>query len=203
VSRGVFVAFEGIDASGKSTVAKIIAERYGATFTIEPGGTPLGVELRKWLLDAGTPMKPESEALLMLADRSHHVFELIEPALASGQHIVTDRYYASTLAYQGYGRGLNLAELRAATDLAIGSTLPDLTILIDLSVEAANERRERDTKDRFESADENFHERVRQGYLEMATTASEKWVVIDGAGTVDEVVARVEQELTLLPWNRD
>ncbi|MEI6709736.1 MAG: dTMP kinase [Actinomycetota bacterium] len=203
MSRGVFVAFEGIDASGKSTVAKIIAERYGATFTIEPGGTPLGVELRKWLLDAGTPMKPESEALLMLADRSHHVFELIEPALASGQHIVTDRYYASTLAYQGYGRGLNLAELRAATDLAIGSTLPDLTILIDLSVEAANERRERDTKDRFESADENFHERVRQGYLEMATTASEKWVVIDGAGTVDEVVARVEQELTLLPWNRD
>ncbi len=203
MSRGVFVAFEGIDASGKSTVAKIIAERYGATFTIEPGGTPLGVELRKWLLDAGTPMKPESEALLMLADRSHHVFELIEPTLASGQHIVADRYYASTLAYQGYGRGLNLAELQAATDLAIGSTLPDLTILIDLSVEAANERRERDTKDRFESADENFHERVRQGYLEMATTASEKWVVIDGAGTVDEVVARVEQELTLLPWNRD
>jgi dTMP kinase len=203
VSRGVFVAFEGIDASGKSTVAKIIAERYGATFTIEPGGTPLGVELRKWLLDAGTPMKPESEALLMLADRSHHVFELIEPTLASGQHIVADRYYASTLAYQGYGRGLNLAELQAATDLAIGSTLPDLTILIDLSVEAANERRERDTKDRFESADENFHERVRQGYLEMATTASEKWVVIDGDGTVDEVVARVEQELTLLPWNRD
>lgn len=203
MNRGVFVAFEGIDASGKSTVAKIIAERFDATFTIEPGGTPLGVELRKWLLDADTPMKPESEALLMLADRSHHVFELIEPTLASGKHIVADRYYASTLAYQGYGRGLNLAELRAATDLAIGPTLPDLTILIDLSVEAANERRERDAKDRFESADENFHERVRQGYLEMATTASEKWVVIDGAGTVDEVVARVEQELLLLPWNRD
>jgi len=203
VNRGVFVAFEGIDASGKSTVAKIIAERFDATFTIEPGGTPLGVELRKWLLDADTPMKPESEALLMLADRSHHVFELIEPTLAAGKHIVADRYYASTLAYQGYGRGLNLAELRAATDLAIGPTLPDLTILIDLSVEAANERRQRDTKDRFESADENFHERVRQGYLEMAATASEKWVVIDGAGTVDEVVARVQQELLLLPWNRD
>ncbi len=203
MNRGVFVAFEGIDASGKSTVAKIIAERFDATFTIEPGGTPLGVELRKWLLDADTPMKPESEALLMLADRSHHVFELIEPTLAAGKHIVADRYYASTLAYQGYGRGLNLAELRAATDLAIGPTLPDLTILIDLSVEAANERRQRDTKDRFESADENFHERVRQGYLEMAATASEKWVVIDGAGTVDEVVARVQQELLLLPWNRD
>ena len=203
MNRGVFVAFEGIDASGKSTVAKVIAERFDATFTIEPGGTPLGVELRKWLLDADTPMKPESEALLMLADRSHHVFELIEPTLAAGKHIVADRYYASTLAYQGYGRGLNLAELRAATDLAIGPTLPDLTILIDLSVEAANERRQRDTKDRFESADENFHERVRQGYLEMAATASEKWVVIDGAGTVDEVVARVQQELLLLPWNRD
>jgi dTMP kinase len=138
----------------------------------------------------------------MLADRSHHVFELIEPTLAAGKHIVADRYYASTLAYQGYGRGLSLAELRAATDLAIGSTLPDLTVLIDLSVEAANERRARDSKDRFESADENFHQRVRQGYLEIAAVASEKWVIVDGAGTVDEVVARVEQELTLLPWHR-
>ncbi len=202
MNRGVFLAFEGIDASGKSTIAKLIAERYDATFTPEPGGTPLGVELRKWLLDAATPMKPESEALLMLADRSHHVFELIEPTLAAGKHIVADRYYASTLAYQGYGRGLNLTELRAATDLAIGSTLPDLTVLIDLSVEAANERRERDSKDRFESADENFHQRVRQGYLEIAAVASEKWVIVDGAGTVDEVLARVEQELTLLPWNR-
>ena len=201
MSRGNFIAFEGIDASGKSTVAKIVAERYDALFTIEPGGTPLGVELRKWLLDANTPMKPESEALLMLADRSHHVFELLEPTLAAGKHIVADRYYASTLAYQGYGRGLDLGELRAATDLAIGSTLPDLTFLIDLPIEVANERRARDAKDRFESADEHFHERVRQGYLEIAATATEKWAVIDGAGTVDEVVARVEQELALLPWN--
>ena len=201
MSRGVFVVFEGIDASGKSTVAKIIAERYGARFTFEPGDTAVGVDLRKWLLDAGTPMKPESEALLMLADRSHHVFSLIEPTLQSGNHIVADRYYASTLAYQGYGRGLDLDELRAATDLAIGSTLPDVTILIDVTIEVASERRVRDSKDRFESADENFHERVRNGYLEIAATASEKWVVIDGSPSLDEVVAKVEEELSQLPWN--
>lgn len=201
MSRGVFVAFEGIDASGKSTVAKIIAERFGARFTFEPGDTPVGVDLRKWLLSNETPMKPESEALLMLADRSHHVFSLIEPTLESGSHVVSDRYYASTLAYQGYGRGLDLTELRAATDLAIGETLPDVTILIDVTIEVANERRARDSKDRFESADEHFHERVRQGYLEIASNAREMWVVIDGSGTLDEVVASVERELVALPWN--
>ena len=151
--RGTFVVFEGIDASGKSTQARRVAELRDAHFTFEPGDTPLGVDLRRWVLDAATPMTPITEALLMLADRSHHVRTVIEPTLASGRSVVSDRYFASTLAYQGYGRGVDLARLEAATELAIGGCLPDMTVLIDTPLDVANERRAPDVRDRFESAD--------------------------------------------------
>jgi hypothetical protein len=120
--RGLFVVFEGIDASGKSTQARRVAELHDAHFTFEPGDTPLGVDLRRWVLDAATPMTPITEALLMLADRSHHVRTVLEPTLARGRSVVSDRYFASTLAYQGYGRGVDLARLEAATELAIGGS---------------------------------------------------------------------------------
>ncbi|MEI8127040.1 MAG: dTMP kinase, partial [Actinomycetota bacterium] len=109
---GIFLVFEGIDASGKSTQARRVATEANALFTFEPGDTAMGAELRRWLLDAATPMKPETEALLMLADRSHHVNKVIAPALSSGRHVVSDRFAGSTLAYQGYGSGLPLDELR-------------------------------------------------------------------------------------------
>ncbi|MDE3223294.1 MAG: dTMP kinase, partial [Acidobacteriota bacterium] len=112
-ARGVFVAFEGVDASGKSTQARRVATSHDALFTFEPGDSVLGVELRRWLLDAAIPMDPETEALLMLSDRSHHARRVIAPALAQGRSVVTDRYYPSSLAYQGYGRGVDLARLRA------------------------------------------------------------------------------------------
>jgi dTMP kinase len=201
MTRGIFLAFEGIDASGKTTIAKKIAAQRGALFTFEPGDTALGKELRRWLLDAKTPMAPETEALLMMADRAHHVRSFIAPTLASGQHVVADRFTPSTLAYQGYGRGLDLAQLRAASELAVGATLPDLTILIDVTIEVANQRRARDHKDRFESADVTFHERVREGYLTMASEDPEHWVVIDGSGTVAQVTAAVEERLAHLPWS--
>lgn len=188
---GRFIVFEGIDASGKSTQARHLAERCGGLFTFEPGDTPLGVELRRWLLDASTPMVPQTEALLMLADRSHHVATVIAPTLASGRHVIADRFAASTLAYQGYGRGVDLATLRTATDLAIGDCSPDLTLLIDIDVETANERRARNHEDRFESADAAFHDRLRQGYLEMAAT-EERWCVIDGRGTFEDVTAAID-----------
>ena len=135
MTRGRFVVFEGIDASGKSTHARRIATQRGALFTFEPGDTPLGGELRRWLLDGSTPMTPVTEALLMLADRSHHVATVIEPTLESGTHVIADRFYASTLAYQGYGRGVDLRDLEAATELAIGSCRPDLTVLIDIDID--------------------------------------------------------------------
>ncbi len=122
--RGVFLVFEGIDLSGKSTQAARVAAAHAALFTFEPGDTPLGKELRRWVLDAATPMAPETEALMMLTDRSHHVRSVIEPTLAAGRSVVSDRYFASTLAYQGFGRGVDLGVLREATALAIGSYLP-------------------------------------------------------------------------------
>ncbi len=198
MSRGRFVVFEGIDASGKSTQARRVAEDRGARFTFEPGDTPLGVELRRWLLDASAPMSVVTESLLMLADRSHHAATVIEPELAAGRSVVSDRYWASSIAYQGYGGGVDLALLRAATELAIGTCQPDVTVLLDIPVELADERRLRDHRDRFESADVAFHERVRAGYLELAAADPVHWRVVDGAvdlatvsSAVDAVLAEV------------
>ena len=145
-------------------------------------------------------MTPATEALMMLADRAHHVARVIEPALLAGTHVVADRFYASTLAYQGYGRGVDLAHLEAATHLAIGDCRPDLTILIDVDVDTANERRERDAEDRFESAEAHFHERVRDGYLAMAADDTDHWIVVDGRGSFDEVAAYIDTRLGLLDW---
>ena len=200
MSRGLFVVFEGGDASGKSTQARRIAEKFDAQFTFEPGDTSLGFDLRRWVLDAETPMTAATEALLMLADRSHHVRTVIEPTLASERSVVCDRFFASTLAYQGYGRGVNLDQLRAATDLAIGPCLPDLTVLIDLPLEIANERRAFDAKDRFESADLAFHQRVREGYLSLAEQYGDSWIVVDGSNDEEAVAAQIDQRLAALPW---
>jgi dTMP kinase len=201
MGRGLFLVFEGGDASGKSTQARRVAELRDAHFTFEPGDTPLGVDLRRWVLDAATPMAPVTEALLMLADRSHHVRTIIEPTLAVGRSVVSDRYFASTLAYQGYGRGVDLVQLRAATDLAIGSCRPDLTILIDLPLDVAIERRTFDAQDRFEAADLDFHRRVREGYLAIADSFADAWFVVDGAQSEQEVAARIDERLAALPWS--
>ena len=196
--RGTFLVFEGIDVSGKSTQARRLAQRHDALFTFEPGDTPLGVELRRWLLDAAAPMSPVTEALLMLSDRSHHVASVIEPALREGRSVVSDRFFASTLAYQGYGRGVNLALLQSASDLAIGATRADVTILLDVPMEVVNERRAHDQRDRFESADAAFHERVRKGYLELAER--DGWIVVDGSPSPDEVAEVIDQRIAHLPW---
>lgn len=198
--RGRFVVFEGIDACGKSTQARRVAAARGARFTFEPGDSPLGAQLRHWLLDAATPMSPVTEALMMLADRSHHVATVIQPTLAAGTHVMADRYYASTLAYQGYGRGVDLTDLEAATELAIGTCLPDLTILIDIDIDTANERRTRNAEDRFESADAQFHERVREGYLTIASADPDHWFVVDGRASLDEVATVIDTRLAALHW---
>ncbi|MBW4029189.1 MAG: dTMP kinase [Acidobacteria bacterium] len=196
----MFVVFEGIDACGKSTQARRVAHDRGARFVFEPGDTVLGAQLRGWLLDASTPMSPVTESLMMLADRSHHVATVIEPTLARGTPVVADRFYASTLAYQGYGRGVDMADLQAATDLAIGGCRPAMTVLIDIDVDTANERRARSAEDRFESADAAFHDRVREGYLEMAARDHARWFVVDGRATIDEVAAVIDERLGALDW---
>ena len=199
--RGLFLVFEGVDASGKSTQARRVAALHDAHFAFEPGDSELGADLRRWLLDASMHMEPETEALLMLSDRSHHVRSVIEPALERGRDVVLDRYFASTLAYQGYGRGVDLADLRAATELAIGDCLPELTILLDIDLEVANERRARDAKDRFESADLDFHARVREGYLELAQIYGDRWFVVDGSQSEEDVARVIDERVAGLAWS--
>ena len=198
MSPAIFLVFEGIDVSGKSTQARRVAAAHDALFTFEPGDTPLGQELRRWVLDAATPMEPETEALIMLSDRSHHVRSVIEPALTAGRSVVSDRFYASTLAYQGYGRGVDLSLLRAASELAIGTCLPTLTVLLDVPLDVVNERRNHDQKDRFEAEDLSFHERVRQGYLELARASD--WFVVDGAMSEGDVASVIDERVARLPW---
>jgi dTMP kinase len=190
--RGRLVAFEGVDGCGKSTQAALLAERLGALLTFEPGATTLGAWLRRVLLEVGRgPIDPRAEALLMGADRAQHVAEVIEPALAAGSWVVTDRFSASTLAYQGYGRGLDLDELEQVIAFATNGLSPDLTLLLDVPPEVARGRRNQTAPDRFEGEDETFLGRVAAGFSELARADPERWAVIDGAGAVEEVAATV------------
>jgi dTMP kinase len=202
VERGRLVAFEGIDGSGKSTQARRLADELGALYTIEPGGSDLGIRLRELVLDASIEMAPETEALVMLADRSHHVATVIEPALADGRDVVTDRFIASTLAYQGFGRGVDLELLLRATEMAVGSCRAAVTVLIDVPVAVARGRRSPDSSDRFESAGVAFQESVREGFLELSRAAYGSWLVVDGSGSVDEVAGEIDEGLAELGLHR-
>src|SRR4051812_5879718 len=191
VSRGRLVVFEGGEASGKSTQAARLAADLGAVLTREPGGTEIGKRIREIVLDPGaSAMAPSTEALLMAADRAQHVAEVIEPALAAGKDVVTDRYVPSSLAYQGYGRGLDTGELRRLSATA-GAPDPDLVVFLDVPAPVAAERL--DGRDRMEAAGDDFHARVADGYRRMAAAHPDRWVVVDGEGSVDDVTDRVRE----------
>ena len=198
MARGHLIAFEGIDASGKSTQARRVAHSRHARLTFEPGDTVLGAALRAIVLDAATPMSPETASLLMLADRAHHVATVIEPELAAGRHVVTDRFLASTLAYQGYGAGVDLELLRRATDLATGSCRPTVTFLLDVPIEVARARRSMSGADRYESAGDDFQDAVRRGYLELAREDVDTWVVLDGERSPEDVAQFIDARLDAL-----
>jgi dTMP kinase len=191
VRPGRFIAFEGGEGCGKSTQAAVLADAIDALLTREPGGTELGQQVRQLLLDPHTGhVDPRAEALLLAADRAQHMATVVRPALAAGRDVVTDRFAASSLAYQGYGRGLVLGEVRSLSRWATDDTWPDLNVLIDLPVEVAAARLGEDL-DRFEQAGDGFHRLVIEGFRELAAADPERWVVIDGAPPVDEVAAAV------------
>jgi dTMP kinase len=193
--RGRLIALEGIDGCGKSTQARILADRLGAVLTHEPGATALGRDLRALLLDPDHPAPSvRTEALLMAADRAQHVEEVLRPALAAGSWVVTDRYSGSTLAYQGWGRGLATGPLRSLVEWATEGLEPDLSILVDLDVDIARRRLD-GAADRLEGLDGGFHERVREGYLALAVADGQHWAVLDGSGTVEEVAAAAAQAI--------
>lgn len=185
-----WVAFEGGEGSGKSTQATRFAARFGAVLTREPGGTPEGARIRELLLDPAVELSDRAEALLMAADRAHHVAVVVAPALQSGRMVVSDRSAHSSLAYQGYGRGLPVDDVRRISDWASGGRWPDLVVLLDVpdDVRAARMRR---AHDRLEAAGSGFHRRVNEGFRTMAAADPARWVVIDGARPLDDVESSV------------
>jgi dTMP kinase len=193
-ARGRLIALEGIDGCGKSTQARALAEVLGAQLTYEPGATPLGVSLRRLLLapDAPSP-SPRAEALLMAADRAEHVALVVEPALAAGGWVVSDRYAGSTIAYQGYGRGLPVSELARLSEWATGGLAADLSVLVDVSVEVAAARLSGapGRADRMERLGAEFAARVRDGFLAQAAEDPVHWVVVDGSRSVEAIARHI------------
>lgn len=196
---GRFVTFEGGEASGKSTQASALAGALGALLTREPGGTVVGERMREVLLDPATgDLHPRTEALLMAAARAEHVATVIDPALAAGRDVVCDRFAASSVAYQGYGRGLPPDEVADLSRWASRGLMPDLVVLLDVPVDVAAARLGA-TRDRFESVEGPFHEAVRRGFLAQAEADPRRWLVFDGTLPVAElsrsVLAAVKRRL--------
>jgi dTMP kinase len=192
---GRFVVFEGADGTGKSTQARLLAELLDARLTREPGGTAVGARIREVVLDPAHPeLADRTEALLMAADRAQHVAELIRPTLRSGRHVVSDRFVASSLAYQGAGRGLGVDAVRALNDFGTAGLQPDLVILLEVDPETADHRLGHDL-DRIESSGRELAESVRATYRSFAADDPELWVVVDGRGTPAEVADRVAVEV--------
>jgi len=187
VNRGRFIVLEGPDRVGKSTQVERLAEVLDAVATREPGGTALGAEVRALLLDHRSDgLDPRAEALLMAADRSLHVAEVVRPALAAGRHVVSDRYLFSSVAYQGAGRGLGEDRVRDLSLWAVGDLVPDLVVLLDAGDDPLTARRPGDG-DRLERAGGDFFARVGASYRRQAAADPARWVVVDARADVEVV----------------
>ncbi|MHB9096916.1 MAG: dTMP kinase [Syntrophales bacterium] len=207
-----FVTFEGSEGSGKTTQIKLAADwlkerGISVLSTAEPGGTPLGRKIREILLNRGTfAIGAEAELLLFAAARAQHVRETILPALDEGRWVLCDRFADATLAYQGFGRGLDTAFIRTLNAFSALSVIPDMTLLFDTSVETGLERAGRRTagirpeaaEDRFEQEDLAFHGRIRDGYLTLAAGEPERFRIVDGTANIDAIHAEVCHHLAAL-----
>ena len=199
--RGAFITLEGTEGVGKSTVCDRAGELLSndarrVVVTREPGGTPLGEQIRHWILDGKhEALSAEVEALLMFAARGYHLDTVIRPALAEGQWVLCDRFTDATYAYQGGGRGMSLEVLDTLKDAVQGALAPDLTILLDAPIEVGLGRISGRTQDHFEREDRAFFERVRRAYLEVAAREPDRFRIIDSTLPLEEVWARVSEQL--------
>ena len=199
---GVFVCFEGGEGSGKSTQSRLlsdalVAEGYAVRLTFEPGDTAVGKEVRRIVLSPETgDLDDRTEALLYAADKAEHVETVVLPALARGEVVVTDRYVDSALAYQGVGRGLDPVELEHVARWATGDLRPHVTVVLDLEPEAGLGRF--DERDRIEGESLQFHQRVRQAFLDLADANPDHYLVLDARAEVDEIAAAVRERVAPL-----
>ncbi|MFT4038536.1 MAG: dTMP kinase [Thermomicrobiales bacterium] len=209
-AAGAFVVLEGIDGSGKTSVARSLAARLTATgrevvLTREPGGTGLGEAVRSLVLGGDSEMDPVAELLLFSAARAQHVAAVIQPALERGEVVICDRYTASTLAYQWGGRGVSRHAIAAAQELATGGCAPDLTMLLDLPVAVAQQRRfgEAEAVNRFDEEATAFHQRVRSAYLTLAAEDPLRWRILDAEAAPDDLAAAAWAEVNALIEDRN
>lgn len=203
MTRGLFVSFEGGEASGKSAQARRLAESlerdgHEVVLTREPGGTPLGDRIRDIVLHTkDVPLAPEADVLLFSAARAQHVRDVIRPALLAGKVVITDRFYDSTAAYQGAGHGADADGVVAVTAFAVGDTRPDRTYVLDLPLGTALRRRAGHARrwDRFEVGEQEFHQRLRDGYLRLAAAEPKRVVVIDGDRDIDAIARDIRRDV--------
>lgn len=193
--QGLFITFEGADGCGKTTQIKLLDEYlrgkgYKTLLTREPGSKGLGVKLREILLNYDGEVSPQCESFLFLADRAQHVDCIIKPALKEGVIVLCDRHTDSTVAYQGYGRGLDLDQIHYLNNIATSGLKPDLTFVFDVDIETSQSRVGSE-KDRMESAGIEFFERVRHGFLEIAKQEPNRVKVIDSTQTIEEIHKQV------------
>lgn len=190
-NKGYFITFEGADGCGKTTQSELVQKYledkgFEVVWTREPGAKGLGQNIRQLLLHYDGDVAPMCEAFLFLADRAQHIEHLIKPAVAAGKIVVCDRHTDSTIAYQGYGRGEDIEQLKYLNNLATGDIRPDLTFVFDVSTEVA-QTRVGSEKDRMESAGIEFHKKVRQGYLEIAKQEPERVKIVDANNSIEKV----------------
>ncbi len=198
--RGLFLSLDGIDGTGKSTQCRLLADWLRARGhevvpCVDPGGTAVGTLIRGIVLEHRGEIAPACEALLFMASRAQLVAEVIRPALEAGRTVVSDRYLLANVVYQGHAGGLNVEQLWEVGRLSTGGLEPDLTIVLDLPLEVAQRRRGRPA-DRMESRPADYHQRVREGFLAEARRRPERIVVVDSAAPVEEVHARICQEVS-------
>ena len=200
----LFITFEGGEGSGKSIQAKELYRRLSqlavpVLLTHEPGGTPFGQKVGRWLKwGQGADISPLTELMLFNASRAQLVAEVIQPALKSGKLVISDRYADSTTAYQGYGRELDLAMVKAVNKAATQGLTPDLTILLDMPVEGGLARKKSRKQDRFEQETLAFHQRVRQGYLKLAADEPGRWLVVDASQSKEKIADIIWQRVSQL-----
>lgn len=196
MKQGLFITFEGIDGCGKSTQLNLLAEYlkgkgHEVLITREPGAVGLGEKLREILLNYDGDVSSNCEAFLFLADRAQHIDTLVRPAMAAGKIVLCDRHTDSTIAYQGYGRGVDLNQIKMLNDIATSALKPDLTFVFDIDIETSAERVGKN-KDRMESAGVEFHQKVRDGYLKITESEPQRAMLINSKDSIENIFEQVK-----------